>query len=165
MATKPPALLRCPQPEQRFVTFPYLHGIVELFLFPLLLHSFLLFLQELLRLEVARGPMLHGVVRVLGICLRNKPGKSPRPSCGHLWSHTHTVPNVGLTTGADNHPQPPCFPDSRCCSPATDGRDTAEPQTATIRGDKLKSTCSDPVFAGTEFISLLAVQRCALALV
>ena len=54
------------------VTFSYLHGIVELFLFPLLLHSFLLFLQELLSLEVASGTMLHGVVCVLRICLRKK---------------------------------------------------------------------------------------------
>lgn len=54
------------------VTFLYLHGIVELFLFPLLLHSFLLFLQELLSLEVASGTVFHGVVCVLGICLREK---------------------------------------------------------------------------------------------
>jgi hypothetical protein len=46
-----------------------LHGVVQFLILSLLLHALLLLLQKLLRLEVARGPVLHGVVRVLWVRL------------------------------------------------------------------------------------------------
>lgn len=48
----------------------YLHWVVQLFILSFFLQALLLFLQQLLSLEVASGSMLHGIVCILRVCLR-----------------------------------------------------------------------------------------------
>lgn len=150
------------------VTFLYLHGIVELFLFPLLLHSFLLFLQELLSLEVASGTVFHGVVCVLGICLREKrdshvivPGQfCPSHPVAASRATCKRFP-ISFTPQGSQTPMAFCSaPADVLLQPTHGWMRHVRTATATIKENTPKGTWPDSVFAGTPLPCGVSTQEC-----